>query len=100
MTRTSWTWWTTALTAVSALFYVWIGLGGYGLDRTLGLAGAGLVLTALVVARRSRLIATALLVLGTAPLAIVAWWSIAAPVVGLVILLLGWPAIRALGARA
>ena len=95
MNRTLCTWWTTALTAFLALLYAWIGLGGYGLDRVLGLAGAALVLAALLLARRSRLIASILLVSGTAPLAVAAWWSIAAPVVGLLMLLLGTPAIRA-----
>ncbi|TNC28027.1 hypothetical protein [Amycolatopsis alkalitolerans] len=95
MNHTLWTWWTTALTAILALLYAWIGFAGYGLDCVLGLTGAVLVLAALLAARRSRVIASALLVLGAVPLAVAAWWSIVAPVVGLLMLLLGWPATRA-----
>jgi hypothetical protein len=95
MNRLLWTRWTTALTAALALLYAWIGIAGPGPDRILGLTGAVLVLAALVAARWSRLAAAALLFAGALPLAVAAWWSIAAPVVGLLVLTLGWPAIRA-----
>lgn len=100
MSRTLWTWWAIVLTAALALLYAWIGFVGHGLDRVLGLAGAVLVLAALTVARWSRLVALALLVLGVVPLAVAAWWTIAAPLVGLLALLLGWLAIRARSATA
>jgi hypothetical protein len=93
--RTLWTWWTTALTAMLAVLYGWIGLADHSVDRILALAGAALILAALPVARRSRPVAVAVLALGVLPLAVAAWWSIAAPLVGLLVLLLGWPAIRA-----
>ena len=62
--------------------------------EALGLTGVLLILAAGPAARRSRALAVVLLVSGAGPLAVAAWWSIAAPVVGLLILLLGWDAIR------
>jgi hypothetical protein len=92
------TWWARGLTASLAALYGWIGLAGHGLDRLLGLAGVLLIATALVAARWSRPTASVLLVVGTVPLAVAAWWSLAAPLVGLLALLLGWTAIRHHGA--
>jgi hypothetical protein len=88
------TWWTTGLTAILAALYGWIGLAGHDVYRALGLTGALLVVAALPAARRSRPLAVILLVLGAVPLAVAAWWSIAAPLVGLLALPLGWAAIR------
>ena len=94
MNRALRTWWAAGLTALLAALYGWIGLAGHGVNRALGLTGALLVLAALPAARRSRPIAVILLVLGAVPLAVAAWWSIVAPLVGLLALLLGWAAIR------
>jgi hypothetical protein len=88
--------------AVLALFYLWIGAAAHGWDRVLGLAGGILILVAVAVAvavaRRSVSAAYTLLVLGALPLAIVTWWSIATPVLAIVVLLLGWIAVRHLRA--
>jgi hypothetical protein len=86
--------WTTGLTVILAALYGWIGLAGHGLDRLLGLAGALLILTALVLARWSRLTAAILLAVGALPLAVTAWWSIVTPLIASLTLLLGWTAIR------
>jgi len=88
-------WWTTALTATLAALYGWIGLAGHGLIRVLGIAGALLILAALLATRRSRPIALVMLAVGALPLAVAAWWSIVAPLAGLLVLLLGWAAVRA-----
>ncbi len=53
-----------------------------------------LILAALILARASRPAAAVLLAVGTLPLAVAAWWSIVAPVIGLLALLLGGTAIR------
>jgi hypothetical protein len=87
--------WLTGLTVVLAVLDLWVGVAGHGLDRVLGLTGGLLILAALVVARTSRPAAQVLLLAGALPLAVAAWWSIVAPVVGLLALLLGWPAVRA-----
>jgi len=86
--------------AVLALFYLWIGAAAHGWDRFLGLAGGVLIVAAVAVAiaRRSGSAAYPLLVLGALPLAIVTWWSIATPVLAIVVLLLGWIAVRHLRA--
>jgi hypothetical protein len=88
------TWWARGLTATLAALYGWIGLASHGLDRTFALAGAALILTALILARTSRPAAAILLAVGALPLAVAAWWSIVAPLSGLLALLLGWTAIR------
>jgi hypothetical protein len=88
------TWWSTGLTVALAALYGWLGLAAHGVDRVLGLSGVLLVVAAVSAAGRSRALAVALLVSGAAPLAVVAWWSIAAPLVGLLILVLGWTAVR------
>lgn len=94
MNNTLRTRWARGLTVILAALYGWIGLAGHGLDRLFGLAGALLILTALVLARTSRLAAGVLLVAGVLPLAVVAWWSLVAPLAGLLALPLGWTAIR------
>ena len=87
-------WWATALVASLAAMYGWIGLAAHGPDRVLGVAGGLLIVAALALARRSLPTAVVVLVLGTAPLAVAAWWSIAAPLLGLLTLPLGWWALR------
>lgn len=86
--------WTIVLAASLAVMYGWIGVAAHGLNRGLGVAGAVLILAALAAARRSLPAAMILLILGAAPLAVAAWWSIAAPLLGLLALLLGWRALR------
>ena len=84
--------------AVLALCYLWIGAAAHGWDRILGLAGGILILAAVATARRSVSAAYPLLLLGALPLAIITWWSIATPVLAVVVLLLGWIAVRRLRA--
>jgi hypothetical protein len=86
--------WPSALTAVLALQYVWIGVVAHGWARILGLAGGLVIIAALVVARRSPPAAVALLAVGALPLAVTTWWSIATPGLAVLALLLGWFAIR------
>jgi hypothetical protein len=83
--------WLSALTAIVALLYAWVGLAAHGLDRALGLVGAVAITAALAVASRSRPAAMALLLLGALPLAIHSWFSIATPVLAVLCLFFGWP---------
>jgi hypothetical protein len=83
-----------ALTGVVALLYLWIGASAHGGERLLGIAGGLLILAALAAAPRSRTAALVLLAVGSLPLAVVTWWSIATPVLAVVALLLGWLAVR------
>jgi hypothetical protein len=82
------------LVVIIAALYAWVGLSAYGLDRVLGLAGAVLIIAALGVADRSRPAAAVLLLLGSLPLAVTTWWSLATPLLGVLCLLLGWPRSR------
>lgn len=97
MTRT---WWPAVLAGSLAAMYGCVGLAAQGPYRLLGIAGAVLVLAALAVARRSLPAATLLLALGAVPLPAAAWWSILAPLLGLLTLPLGWWALRAQAAAA
>ncbi|MFD4873078.1 hypothetical protein ACFWOB_06880 [Streptomyces sp. NPDC058420] len=89
--------WPAVLVAVVALLYMWIGLTAHGRDRILGLAGGPVVLAALVAAHRSVPGALVLPAAGALPLAVITWWSIATPVLAVLVLLLGWFAVRNLG---
>lgn len=81
--------WPAVLIAVLAVCYLWIGAAEHGWDRVLGLVGGAVILTAVVVARRSVPAAFALLIVGVLPLAIVTWWSIVTPLIAILTLLLG-----------
>lgn len=92
--------WLSALTAVGALAYGWVGFNAQGLERPAGLAGAAAVLAALAVAgfrtgRPAALVAAALLVLGVLPLAMLTWWSVVTPLLAVLILVLGGARVRA-----
>jgi hypothetical protein len=86
--------WTAVLTAVLGAFYVVLGATALGLAGTLGIAG-GLLVVALVAARGRvpRRAAPALLLLAALPFAALTWWSVATPLIGLLILVIGIPAI-------
>jgi hypothetical protein len=92
--------WPAALTALTALLYVWIGLAAHGGDRILGTAGGLLILAALAAAPRSRPAALVLLAASALPLAAATWWSIVTPVLAVLALLLGWVAVRNLSRPA
>ena len=70
--------WRIGLVAAAALF-AWVGISTHGIDRTLGLPGALLILGALTVTPRSRGVAAVLLLRGALPLAVSTWWSVATP---------------------
>ena len=76
---------------ILAALYAAIGLAGQGLVRPAGLLGAAAILASLVLARRARPLAIALLLLGVTPLVALTWWSIATPVIAIACLILGWP---------
>lgn len=86
--------WPSALLAILALQYVWIGTVAAGPDRLLGLAGGLIILAAVVVARRSAPAFLVLLVVGALPLGLATWWSIVTPALAALTVLLGWIAAR------
>lgn len=76
-----------------AVLYLYVGIGSHGLTRALALAGTLLILVALGTAGRSRPVAVALLVIGALPVAVVAWWSIVTPILAVLAIVIGLPAI-------
>jgi hypothetical protein len=86
--------WPVALTGAVGLLYLWIGVSAHGGERLLGIAGGLLVLAALAAATRSRTAALVLLAIGALPLAAATWWSIVTPLLALLVLPLGWLAVR------
>lgn len=87
--------WTAILTAVLGCFYVFLGATALGLAGVLGIAG-GLLVLGLVAARRKLPvpIALALLLLAALPFAALTWWSVATPLIGILLLAVGVPALR------
>jgi asparagine N-glycosylation enzyme membrane subunit Stt3 len=91
--------WPAALTGVIALLYTRVGLAADGRDQILGIVGGLVMLVALAAAQRSQPVALVLLVVGTLPLAVATWWSIATPVLAVLALVLGAIAIHNLSRR-
>lgn len=90
--------WTAILTAVLACLTILLGATRLGLAGALGIAG-GLVVLALV-AVRGRIApwpAVAVLAVAVVPFAVLTWWSVATPVIALLVLACGVPMLR--GAR-
>ncbi|MCW2963149.1 MAG: hypothetical protein JWO17_401 [Actinomycetia bacterium] len=87
--------WTSILTAVLALFYVFLGATALGLAGVLGILGGLAVLA--VLAFRTRLapaLGLALLAVATVPFALLVWWSFAVPLIGILLIATGWTALR------
>jgi hypothetical protein len=84
--------WLIGLTAITALLYIYVGIGAHGLTRLLALAGGVLILAA--AAARSRPLAWLLLLAGALPVAVATWWSIVTPLLAVLALLFGWLVTR------
>lgn len=87
--------WTALLTAVLAAFYVFLGATALGLAGALGIAG-GLLVLALLGARdkvRAKL-AILVLVVAAVPFAALTWWSVATPLIGILLIVIGIPALE------
>lgn len=80
--------WTALLTVVLAAFYIFLGATALGPAGLLGIAGG--LLAAGLVARRGRIpvpLGAALLLAAALPFATLTWWSVATPLLGLLLLL-------------
>lgn len=88
--------WTAVLTVVLAGFYVFLGATALGLAGVLGIVG-GLLAGALVIARGRAPVrpAVVLLVVAAVPFAALTWWSVATPVIGILLVAIGIPALSA-----
>ena len=87
--------WATILTAVLALFYVFLGATALGLAGVLGIIGGVAVLAALTLRRRlPPALGLAILIVATLPFALLTWWSVAVPVIGILLIATGSAALR------
>lgn len=86
--------WTAVLTVVLGGFYVFLGATALGLAGILGILGGLLALG--LVAARARVpvpLALALLLAAVLPFAALTWWSVATPLIGLLLLVVGVPTL-------
>ncbi|MCU0308183.1 MAG: hypothetical protein MUE51_10545 [Thermoleophilia bacterium] len=87
--------WLRILTAVLAVLYILLGAVALGITGVLAMAGGALVLATLAIGRRIPVgVATALVVAGAVPFAVLAWWSVVAPLAGVLLVVLGIAAVR------
>jgi hypothetical protein len=86
--------WQMGLTAVLAGLYVFLGATALGSAGALGILGGLLVLGGLVASARLTRWTRALLLLAAAvPFATLTWWSVITPLLGVLILVIGWGAL-------
>jgi len=82
-------------TAILALFYVFLGATALGLAGLLGILGGLTVLAALALRTRlPRRLGLAVLAIAALPFALLAWWSVAIPVIGILLIATGSAALR------
>ena len=88
--------WTAVLTVVLGAFYVFLGATALGLAGILGMLG-GLLAIAVVAARGviPTPVALVLLLAAALPFAALTWWSVATPLIAILLLVLGGLALRA-----
>ena len=81
---------TAILAAVLALLYVFLGATALGLSGVLGIAGGVVALALLAVrGRHAYRWHLALLAFAAIPFAALAWWSVAVPVIGALLFVMG-----------
>jgi hypothetical protein len=86
---------TALLVGVLALFYILLGASSPDLAGVLGIVGGAAILGVLVFrGRLGHLSGFAILVVATLPFALLTWWSVAVPVIGALVILIGWTASR------
>ncbi len=83
--------WAEALITVLAIVYLALGVASGDARGMLGVAGGFAILGSLAVPRRRSLLVAGLLVAGTVPYGLVAYWTVVVPVTGTLVLLLGLP---------
>jgi hypothetical protein len=84
-----------ALTVVLGAFYLFLGATALGVAGMLGIVGGSMILA--VVALSSRIparFASLLLVAAALPFAVLTWWSIVTPLLAILVMAIGWSALR------
>lgn len=89
-------WWV-GLTVILALYYAATGVLTGRSIAIVAILGAVLIGSALALRMRSKLAASALLVLGALPLGILTWWSLVTPILATLTIICGVLAIRTAG---
>jgi len=88
--------WTAVLVGALALFYVFLGATSLGIAGVLGILGGIVVLGVLALRERlGRALRLVALAVATVPFALLAWWSVAVPVIGVLLLAIGYAATGA-----
>ena len=86
--------WLGALTAILAALYVFLGATALGIAGALGVLGGALILSLLVVSSRMPPRAGPILLIAAAlPFAVITWWSVVTPVLAILVIAIGWPAL-------
>ena len=86
--------WLRGLIVILGSYYVFLGADSHGLAAALGILGGLAIWAALAVAGSSHRLALSLLVLGVLPFAVATWWSVVTPLIALLVILIGLPAVR------
>ena len=87
--------WLAALTVVLGAFYVFLGATALGVAGMLGIGGGITILA--IVALSSRVpprVASLVLVAAALPFAVLTWWSIVTPLLAILVVTIGWFALR------
>jgi hypothetical protein len=92
--------WLAGLTAILATFYIFLGATALGLAGALGVIGGLLVLVGLPASTRlPKSLRALLLVAAAVPFAALTWWSVITPLLAVLLLAIGWPAMKGIAAR-
>ena len=87
--------WLGVLTLVLAIVYVFLGATALGVAGTLGILGGIAVVLALANAPRiPRRLRPVVLLVAVVPFALLTWWSVVTPLLAVLILAIGWPALN------
>ena len=87
--------WLAALTFVLAAFYIFLGATALGIAGLLGIIGGIAILVTLAMSSRVGPRVTRLVLLAAAlPFAALTWWSVVTPLLAILVMAIGWPALR------
>jgi hypothetical protein len=86
--------WLAALTVVLGAFYIFLGATALGVAGMLGILGGIMILACVASSSRRPRVAPLVLVTAALPFAILTWWSIVTPMLAILIVVIGWFALR------
>jgi hypothetical protein len=87
--------WLAALTVVLGAFYIFLGATALGVAGMLGIVGGVMIITVIATSWRLPLrVGRIVLVAAALPLAVLTWWSIVTPLLAILVVAIGWAALR------